>query len=265
MTYFISSFDPISQKELDYIKDYRKKNHLRKVFLVVKDDGILDKKDRIKILKKAMKPYRYMQIAQQAKEGIALDESDEKLIRQGYLKYCANGIVNEILRNGYYFEEIIAYHCKKTRKDHAMRVAALAKDLAKRHGLNEIVAYQMGILHDITKDKEDAFHERILQKEDKERLKENKNIWHSYSASYWLKKNMYIHDKRILNAIYYHTVGNPKGKYNQLLFIADKIEPGRKYDVSKETELAKKDLKKGYWLVYEEAKEYIYETEGIHV
>ena len=149
--------------------------------------------------------------------------------------------------------------------NHSLRVAKLSKELAKKHGLDERIAYQMGILHDITKDKDDDFHKKILKKHDPKRLKDNHNVWHSFSAMYWLKENMYINDKRILEAVYYHTIGNPKGKYNKLLYIADKIEPGRKYDVSKETKLAFKDLDKAYDLVYDEAKDYIYETEGIHV
>ena len=265
MTVFISSFDPISQSEIDWLKEYHKNNKTEKIQLVLTDEGILPKKTRKQLLEKAIHRYSYLEIVNQKKNVQVFNPIDEDKIRQGLFKYCASGTRKEIIENGYYFEEIIAYHCKERRMNHSLRVAKLSKELAKKHGLDERIAYQMGILHDITKDKEDDFHKKILKKHDPNRLKDNHNVWHSFSAMYWLKENMYINDKRILEAIYYHTIGNPKGKYNKLLYIADKIEPGRKYDVSKETKLAFKDLDKAYDLVYDEAKDYIYETEGIHV
>ena len=67
---------------------------------------------------------------------------------------------------------------------------------------------------------------------------------------------MGIEDRKILDAIRQHTLGDCTGPLSKILYIADKIEPTRGYDVSKETELAMKDLDAAFALVYREAEEY---------
>jgi nicotinate-nucleotide adenylyltransferase len=63
----------------------------------------------------------------------------------------------------------------------------------------------------------------------------------------------------------HHTIGDGKTDYAALLYIADKIEPLRGYDVSKQTASAMKNLKKAAFEIREESKAYILKTEGIHV
>ena len=49
-----ASFDPITNKEIEIIKNYLKID--KDVFLYVKDEGVINRKIRIKLLKKASKP-----------------------------------------------------------------------------------------------------------------------------------------------------------------------------------------------------------------
>ena len=48
-------------------------------------------------------------------------------------------------------------------------------------------------------------------------------------------------------------------------YIADKIEPGRHYDVTMHTKIAERNLKQGAEYVLADAKKYILEKEGKHV
>ena len=67
---------------------------------------------------------------------------------------------------------------------------------------------------------------------------------------------MGIQDEIILGAVKAHTLGTVRNDYDRILYIADKIEPTRGYDVSKEAELAMRDLKEAFALVFRESEQY---------
>ena len=81
----------------------------------------------------------------------------------------------------------------------------------------------------------------------------------------WLKQNLGCYNKKIVQAIEHHTLGDGKGAYDYLLYIADKIQPGRHYDVTMHTKIAERNLKQGAEYVLADAKKYILEKEGKHV
>ena len=76
----------------------------------------------------------------------------------------------------------------------------------------------------------------------------------------YIKDNFYINDEEILDAIRNHVIPPMEcSTLSMILYCADKLEPGRTVnDVKnrrKKLSIVKKDLKKGFKLLYNEIKE----------
>ena len=257
------SFDPISQKDLEALKQIRRDRHICDLYISVMPEGILPARERKRLLEKALRPYAHLHVCDEA--GEAMDGTDEEQIRSGMFYLAAAGIQRDLIENNCYLDEIADHMCKPSRAAHSRRVAEVCVHLAEVHHLDVKKAYRMGMLHDITKRMSDEEGERILKFHDPDRLAVNPKVWHSFTAVYWLKENMGLYDRTVLNAIYHHTLGDGSSPYDHILYIADKIEPGRGYDVSRQMAAAEKDLAAAAEMILEESRAYILEKEGIHV
>ncbi len=266
MKIYVATFDPITDQQIEQLKQIHKQTR-KDIYLSVKGDGILTIKERMHLCIHACKPYRYMHVVNIGKDDtlISISNENEIKVRLGYYRLAAKGIRKQLLENEYYFEQIVHAQCKPQRALHSISVADTASMLADIHHLNRKLAHQMGMLHDITKNMPQQEAQQLLQHYNPEVLKLDPVIWHSYTAVLWLKMNMCCYDEKILHAIQHHTVGTGKSVYDRLLYIADKIEPTRHYDVTKHTALAKKDLKQAAQYVLDDAKAYILKKEGKHV
>lgn len=257
-------FDPITQSELKTIIDWRKRGY--QVFVAVSGEGILSPASRIQLLKAAIAPWRHVAIAEKdavGKDTVDItDQAMEEKVRSGCFRYGAAGTRTLLLENGWYLNEVVYAQCSPHRAAHSISVARVCRDLARANGVDELLAWRTGMLHDITKRMNDDEGRKILAVYEPDKLTQNVKIWHSYTAVYWLKKEMGLYDPRILSAIHCHTVGHGKTRLDWILYVADKCEPTRGYDSSKELGLAKKNLKAAAQLVYEEAEFYRQGREG---
>ena len=240
MIVYTAPFDPITDDELKQLKNHHKQTG-GPVALAIVGDGILNYDKRKKLCMRACSPYRYLYIVdiKQDDTCIALQSETEA--------------------------EVTKAQCNPKRAAHSVRVGHTALKLARIHHLNKQLAYQMGLLHDVTKKMSDEEGYQLLSHFRPEILKEDPTIWHSYTAVIWLKQNLCCYNKKILQAIEHHTLGDGKSAYDHILYIADKIEPGRHYDVTMHTKIAERNLKQGAEYVLEDAKKYILEKEGKHV
>ena len=75
---------------------------------------------------------------------------------------------------------------------------------------------------------------------------------------------MDYYDDAILNAIEHHTLGDSHSRLALIIYIADKIEPGRGYDTSRHMQLAYHDLHACSELIHQESIEYRKNKEGVH-
>lgn len=140
---------------------------------------------------------------------------------------------------------------------HSLGVAKLAKELAKYNFVDEEKAYVAGLLHDITKEKDEAWQDECLTSHnDTVKLKAPKKIKHSYTAKYYLMDELGFDDEEILDAVYNHTICMSDKKLSKIIYIADKREEGRKLDNSA-VELAKKDLDAAYKEVLNDVSKYL--------
>jgi predicted HD superfamily hydrolase involved in NAD metabolism len=134
------------------------------------------------------------------------------------------------------------------RYEHTLRVADTAEDLALAHDLDAVRARLAALLHDAAREMgpEDflSLAERWqLQVEDAER--QSPKLLHGPVAAELARREMGIDDEEVLEAVRAHTTGMPgMGPLALVLYVADKIEPGRDYpSVERLRTLAREDLK----------------------
>lgn len=262
-----ASFDPVTETEREYILRYRKEHGLKDLYVTVSADGVLDRKTRLFLLEKAFRPYRHIHVTDCACSECLPEafREDEKKVRSGRYDLAARGTVSLISEKGYYYLETLRIRCTPHRYIHSAGTAALCVRLALQHGFDPYAAFQAGLLHDITKSMPADEQRRILEITDPVLLEMSPAVWHSYTGAYVLRHDLCITDNKILRAVYHHTVGDGKGMLDRILYIADKLEPTRKYDTESFLRTAFKDLAKGAEDVRNEAKRYIFYKEGKHV
>lgn len=184
-------------------------------------------------------------------------------IRQGKKMYhvCKSN-QRYIAKHGLYVDSRVAACLKVSRYEHSQRVANVCVQLAKAHHLDEKKAYRLGIMHDVTKYMPLSFHETIFKHCMPEHCGIIPAIMHGYSGAWYARKVLMEEDEQVIQAIYHHVLGTGKGIYDQMLFIADKIEPGRNYDTTKQMELALKSIPLAFERVKKENEDYL-KKEGV--
>ena len=86
------TFDPITQKELEYCLQYRKENGIKDVFIRVDQDGVLPYQKRLKLVERCIRPYRHIHF---------LSEKQASPSHEPFLKYPQNYFSNLILVESY--------------------------------------------------------------------------------------------------------------------------------------------------------------------
>ncbi len=132
------------------------------------------------------------------------------------------------------------------RYQHSLRVAEVAKELAIVYHYDEDKAYLTGLVHDIAKEFTKEQNEAIMSGYDQKVLAipiENPRLIHSDVGAIYLKER-YGFDEEICHAVKSHTIGDiPMGLLDKIVFVADKIEPGKRYcGIEMERELAYQNI-----------------------
>lgn len=131
---------------------------------------------------------------------------------------------------------------------HSLGVMKKARELAEIYGENKEEAAFAGLIHDIAKE---FSKEKILDYSKKHNIeiddveKEQLGLMHAKLGAS-IAKEKYNASKKIQNAILYHTTGNKKmDRFAKIIYVADKVEENRVYDIVDELRmLAEKDLDK---------------------
>lgn len=261
-----ASFDPVSKASLQQVLALRKEHGFNRIILEVTEKGILPQNERLALLKKAIRPFRKLSARKETKEE-ALDcterfSEEEACIRGGHYRNAASGIRRDLAEQGLYLKETVAACCKPKRAGHSLSAANVSKELAEAHGLDGHKAWMAGCMHDLTKAWSDERGRAFLEIYEPDKVELDPKIYHSFTAPVFLKTVLGVEDEIILNAVRNHTLGTVKNDYDRILYIADKIEPTRGYDVTKEMDLSRKDLRAGFDLVYHEAEQYRRKIDG---
>jgi predicted HD superfamily hydrolase involved in NAD metabolism len=135
------------------------------------------------------------------------------------------------------------------RYAHTQRVAETAERLAEFHGLDSKKARLAGLLHDAARE---VGKEELLRVAEEDDLAvgdfehERPVLLHGRVAAELARRDLGVKDGEILDAVRAHTTGEPgMGALALILFVADKVEPGREEpNVEDLRELACKDLRR---------------------
>ncbi len=126
---------------------------------------------------------------------------------------------------------------------HCVNVMNTAVDLAVYYKVDIEKARIAGLLHDCGK----LYNKNI------------KNLEHAGLGAEIVKDKYGVEDKEIINAILYHTTGRENmTMLEKIVYIADKIEPNREYDVVDEIrELAYSNMDKAIMKSFESTFRYL--------
>lgn len=137
---------------------------------------------------------------------------------------------------------------KKSRYEHSLSVAKLARSLALLNGVNPLHAEIASLGHDMAKEltlseMQNLSIDALAWLKSKESpasillpLVPNSsvflddNLLHGYVGAFLLAHDFFIVDAEILEASAFHTTGSPSmGVLAKILYVADKLEDGRKH------------------------------------
>lgn len=130
-------------------------------------------------------------------------------------------------------EKYLKENVSKSRYEHSLRTAKMAKKLCKLYNQDQEKGYFVGIAHDICKQESEEVLFSLAQKDGDgfSELEKNKpSLLHGRAASIKLKEFFEVTDSDIIEAVKNHTFGK-EGMCDlaKILFVADKIEPGREH------------------------------------
>ena len=129
--------------------------------------------------------------------------------------------------------ELKKYIKNDDRFKHSIGVSKMARELARKYGINEEKAEKCGLMHDIAKEilPEDSLKyvkNNNIEINEIERL--NPKLLHG-SIGADICKNKYGFDEEMCNAIKWHTTGRANmSMMEKIVFVADKIDETRTYD-----------------------------------
>lgn len=181
-------------------------------------------------------------------------------VRNGDFRYIPVFLRRYIMKNALYDRTIAeSMYTDPDRWTHALSVAELSARIAAANNMDAKAAYRAGLFHDCTKrfdftDMQDYYLSFDATQQEK---KLPAKVVHQITAYSYLKREMKLEDKAILNAIRHHTTGDLNQPLVKLLFAADKLDPSREYDSSKTIELCLQSLEKGFQEVRKQQREYL--------
>lgn len=255
------TFRPINKLQVKYGLDLIKKENLDFLFFQSNDYTELI------MLDIALKPYKKMGYTNNFKTNYFYKMPQElnSNIEKGDFRNIDKEVIKYIFENNIFIEEILRNILSDHRFKHSLSVAKVCTNLAKIHNVNINDAYLCGMLHDITKEMDKESSKNIMSHYYPEYLNLNYKVYHQYTGVIFIKHYMKFFNSDILNAIENHVGGTSNSKLAKILYIADKIDPSRGYNVDFEMSLCKRDLNKGFKYIKESQKRYLKEKEGIDV
>lgn len=123
-----------------------------------------------------------------------------------------------------------------SRYKHSVRTAETAADLCERYGMDKKMGYLAGISHDMCKALSSELLVAIASRDGKPIIEIERNkpaLLHGRAAAVKLRENFDVDDPELIEAVANHTFGL-KGMcdLSKVLYVADKIEPGREHITS---------------------------------
>ena len=257
-----ASFDPITQKELEWIVSCRRMKGCQTLYVHMPEEGILSYSLRRKLLKRALAPYRHIHVTEKVSPEDTVmylpdGSGDGEAVRSGIVRLAARSTRNMLWHETEFLELCVQSRCTEQRASHSVSVAKTAEYFAARYGLDRERMRIAGYLHDITKKQSNEENLRVMNFWYPEFAAENYKVWHSFTAEVFLRQEMCCYDRIIRSAVRHHTLGDGMSDHDRILYIADKIEPTRPYPIDTEWKIAERSLKEAAEFIFEETRQFI--------
>ncbi|MDP2814293.1 MAG: nicotinate (nicotinamide) nucleotide adenylyltransferase [Erysipelotrichaceae bacterium] len=165
-------------------------------------------------------------------------------IRNGSSTNTPAEVLRYMMSKNLYTEQIVAAMISEKRMAHVLRVTQLTRQLALRYGCDADKAVMAGLFHDAVKQWPQERLLRWMRLYRPQLLHLHPAIWHAFVGADVLKHSYHIRDRSVLQAIAHHVEGNSSDLLAKILYVADKIEPGRKYDTDLLIQAAFNDIHK---------------------
>ncbi|WP_322941737.1 nicotinate-nucleotide adenylyltransferase [Mycoplasmopsis canis] len=184
--------------------------------------------------------------------GILMDnpiiDYSSTMVRNGMFQMLDPKVVDYIQSKGLYLEKIIHASLSALRAKHCVSCASFAADLAKKHNYPAKDAYIAGLIHDIAREWDPKFSRDFIKKYQPDLNNVPDYFLHQHCGALWAEYIYGLKNKEIIQAIKCHTsMRTNMNKLDKILFIADKICQGRKFNgIQKVRELAFNDLDAGF-------------------
>lgn len=151
------------------------------------------------------------------------------------------------------------------RFEHVLNVEKTAVYLAEKYHADVEKVSIAALLHDIAKDQPDEEMRDLVISENLnlDLLQFGSEIWHGPVGAIVARREFHVEDEEILDSIEQHTIGAREMTLTaQIVFIADYIEPGRKFPgVEKARSQAEESLEKAVKLKIIETIKYLINIE----
>jgi len=119
----------------------------------------------------------------------------------------------------------------RERYHHSWQVSKVAEEMAEYYHISAEKAKILGLIHDCAKDYSIADLKELMNKYNIHLSQIEKNIpglWHAYVGAEVARELFKVQDQEMLEAIKFHsTASSNLGLLGKIVYIADKIEPGR--------------------------------------
>ena len=259
---------------LEFLRNIKTKEKECNLFLVIGPFSLtqLEKNHNIKEILKLAKiitlaPIKLYESLKQKFENIIIKPSRLKPIQSRKLRiliaqkkefscYLNNNVFERIKTQKLFFGkkslflecyDICRQNTSKKRFSHCNFVAKAAGELANIYNEDEMDAKIAGLMHDFMKEKTKEYMQNIFTSYNfklNETQKINPKVWHGIVGALYLEHILEIDNKKIINAIKYHTVPRKHmSNFEKIIFMADRISQDRKYkDVQFLRDLSKKNL-----------------------
>ena len=262
------AFAPLLCSQLSEILKFRKQYSLDEIWFVFEEHTV-SYENRSHMLKLMIAPYRKLKIMKgdwlyEGIDYVQLPFENIEFDFDLHWKDVSSVVKTYMMEHGIYVEDIARSLVKPKRWLHVSSMTQLAVDLAVSHHMNAYEAFLAGMFHDCTKKldyDESSFWMRLNASN---KLDEAFAIHHQYTGEIYCRRVLKIRNQNVLHAILHHVKGDSNHPLAQIIYLADKLDPSRDYDSSKEIALAKKDLNQAMKVVKEQQIAYL-RKEGVDV